>query len=161
MKIDLEKITTTITPIVEKLGYELVEIKSAVKYGTDTLTVVIFKKGDMSLSDCEAVHNAVDAPLDDLNPSGGKPYNLEVSSMGLDRPLKTDADFNRRTGEDIELSLFQKIDGEKRYTGILKEFDAETVTLALTDIKNGKELNKDKTFQRKLIAKASAAIRFE
>lgn len=103
--------------MVEGLGYELVDVKTSVQYGTDTVTVVIFKEGDMGLDDCEKVHNAVDALFDEINPFGDKSYNLEVSSMGLDWPLKTDDDFRRRKGQELEISLFQKIDGNKKSRG--------------------------------------------
>lgn len=117
MKQEVLKIKEKIAPVVEGLGYELVEVKTSVQYGTDTVTVVIFKEGDMGLDDCEKVHNAVDALFDEINPFGDKSYNLEVSSMGLDWPLKTDDDFRRRKGQELEISLFQKIDGNKKSRG--------------------------------------------
>ncbi len=160
MKVDIEKIKNVVAPVVEGRGYELVEIKPSVQYGTDTLTVVIYKKGDMGLDDCEKVHNAIDNIMDDINPSEDKPYNLEVSSMGLDWALKTDADFTRRLDEELEVSLFKKIDGEKKITGVLKAFDAENITLALTD-KKGNDVGKEFVLARKEIAKACLAIRFE
>ena len=149
MKQEVLKIKEKIAPVVEGLGYELVDVKTSVQYGTDTVTVVIFKEGDMGLDDCEKVHNAV------------KSYNLEVSSMGLDWPLKTDDDFRRRKGQELEISLFQKIDGNKKITGILDSFDDDGITIKLTDIKTGKDLNKSMTLSKKEIAKASLAIRFE
>lgn len=117
MKQEVLKIKEKIAPVVEGLGYELVDVKTSVQYGTDTVTVVIFKEGDMGLDDCEKVHNAVDALFDEINPFGDKSYNLEVSSMGLDWPLKTDDDFRRRKGQELEISLFQKIDGNKKSRG--------------------------------------------
>lgn len=161
MKQEVLKIKEKIAPVVEGLGYELVDVKTSVQYGTDTVTVVIFKEGDMGLDDCEKVHNAVDAFFDEINPFGDKSYNLEVSSMGLDWPLKTDDDFRRRKGQELEISLFQKIDGNKKITGILDSFDDDGITIKLTDIKTGKDLNKSLTLSKKEIAKASLAIRFE
>lgn len=161
MKQEVLKIKEKITPVVEGLGYELVDVKTSVQYGTDTVTVVIFKEGDMGLDDCEKVHNAVDALFDEINPFGDKSYNLEVSSMGLDWPLKTADDFRRRKGRELEISLFQKIDGNKKITGILDSFDDDGITIKLTDIKTGKDLNKSLTLSKKEIAKASLAIRFE
>lgn len=161
MKQEVLKIKEKIAPVVEGLGYELVEVKTSVQYGTDTVTVVIFKEGDMGLDDCEKVHNAVDALFDEINPFGDKSYNLEVSSMGLDWPLKTDDDFRRRKGQELEISLFQKIDGNKKITGILDSFDDDGITIKLTDIKTGKDLNKSLALSKKEIAKASLAIRFE
>ena len=161
MKQEVLKIKEKIAPVVEGLGYELVDVKTSVQYGTDTVTVVIFKEGDMGLDDCEKVHNAVDAFFDEINPFGDKSYNLEVSSMGLDWPLKTDDDFRRRKGQELEISLFQKIDGNKKITGILDSFDDDGITIKLTEIKTGKDLNKSMTLSKKEIAKASLAIRFE
>ena len=115
----------------------------------------------MGLDDCEKVHNAVDALFDEINPFGDKSYNLEVSSMGLDWPLKTADDFRRRLGQELEISLFQKIDGNKKITGILDSFDDDGITIKLTDIKPGKDLNKSLMLSKKEIAKASLAIRFE
>lgn len=161
MKQEVLKIKEKIAPVVEELGYELVDVKTSVQYGTDTVTVVIFKEGDMGLDDCEKVHNAVDALFDKINPFGDKSYNLEVSSMGLDWPLKTADDFRRRKGQELEISLFQKIDGNKKITGILDGFDDDGITIKLTDIKTGKDLNKSMTLSKKEIAKASLAIRFE
>lgn len=161
MKQEILKIKEKIAPVVEELGYELVDVKTSVQYGTDTVTVVIFKEGDMGLDDCEKVHNAVDALFDKINPFGDKSYNLEVSSMGLDWPLKTADDFRRRKGQELEISLFQKIDGNKKITGILDSFDDDGITIKLTDIKTGKDLNKSMMLSKKEIAKASLAIRFE
>lgn len=161
MKQEVLKIKEKIAPVVEGLGYELVDVKTSVQYGTDTVTVVIFKEGDMGLDDCEKVHNAVDALFDEINPFGDKSYNLEVSSMGLDWPLKTADDFRRRKGQELEISLFQKIDGNKKITGILDSFDDDGITIKLTDIKTGKDLNKLMMLSKKEIAKASLAIRFE
>lgn len=117
MKQEVLKIKEKIAPVVEGLGYELVDVKTSVQYGTDTVTVVIFKEGDMGLDDCEKVHNAVDALFDEINPFGDKSYNLEVSSMGLDWPLKTDDDFRRRKGQELEISLFQKSTATKKSRG--------------------------------------------
>ncbi|UKI13828.1 MAG: hypothetical protein L6V85_06575 [Clostridiales bacterium] len=108
MKQEVLKIKEKIAPVVEGLGYELVDVKTSVQYGTDTVTVVIFKEGDMGLDDCEKVHNAVDALFDEINPFGDKSYNLEVSSMGLDWPLKTADDFRRRKGQELEISFVPK-----------------------------------------------------
>ena len=161
MKQEILKIKEKIAPVVEELGYELVDVKTSVQYGTDTVTVVIFKEGDMGLDDCEKVHNAVDALFDEINPFGDKSYNLEVSSMGLDWPLKTADDFRRRKGQELEISLFQKINSKKKITGILDSFDDDGITIKLTDIKTGKDLNKSMMLSKKEIAKASLAIRFE
>ena len=82
-----------LTPIVNGCGCEIVEVEFAKKYNGDNLTIFIDKKGGVTLEDCERVHNAVDAPLDELNPTQDKPYTLNVSSPGIDRPIISDKDY--------------------------------------------------------------------
>ena len=148
-----EKIEEFLTPIVEELGYEIVEVEFAKKYNGDNLTVFIDKPGGgININDCETVHNAIDEPLDELNPTNDKPYTLNVSSPGIDRPIVTDKDYNRNLGEVLEVKLFEAIQKKKLFVGTLINFSAETVTLDL----DGKTLE----IERKKIAKATKYINF-
>ncbi|MBE5755494.1 MAG: ribosome maturation factor RimP [Clostridiales bacterium] len=148
-----EKIEEFITPIVEELGYEIVEVEFAKKYNGDNLTVFIDKPGGgITINDCEAVHNAIDEPLDELNPTNDKPYTLNVSSPGIDRPIVTDKDYNRNKGEVLEVKLFEAIQKKKLFVGTLIDFNSETVTLDV----DGKTLE----IERKKISKATKYINF-
>ncbi|MBQ7918034.1 MAG: ribosome maturation factor RimP [Clostridia bacterium] len=148
-----EKIEEFITPIVEELGYEIVEVEFAKKYNGDNLTVFIDKPGGgITINDCEAVHNAIDEPLDELNPTNDKPYTLNVSSPGIDRPIVTDKDYNRNKGEVLEVKLFEAIQKKKLFVGTLIDFNSETVTLDI----DGKTLE----IERKKISKATKYINF-
>jgi ribosome maturation factor RimP len=100
-------------PVIEKLGYELVETQYKDIYGNPTLTFFIYKKGGVTLDDCEAVSNALDGVMDENDVTDGKFYHLNVSSLGLDRPILTDDDFRRNIGEDVELIFVEKI-GKKK-----------------------------------------------
>lgn len=129
-----DAVTELVKPIVEGLGMELVEVLFAKTKEGDALTVFIDKDGGVSLNDCEAVHNAIDAPLDDLDPTDGKPYTLNVSSPGLDRPFKTDRDFAKHIGFKVETSLFAPIAGVgKKFVATLAAYDPQggVVTLEL------------------------------
>ena len=129
-----DAVTELVKPIVEELGMELVEVAFAKTKEGDALTVFIDKDGGVSLNDCEAVHNAIDAPLDDLDPTDGKPYTLNVSSPGLDRPFKTDRDFAKHIGFKVETSLFAPIAGVgKKFVATLAAYDPQggVVTLEL------------------------------
>lgn len=129
-----DAVTELVKPIVEGLGMELVEVLFAKTKEGDALTVFIDKEGGVSLNDCEAVHNAIDAPLDDLDPTDGKPYTLNVSSPGLDRPFKTDRDFAKHIGFKVETSLFAPIAGVgKKFVATLAAYDPQggVVTLEL------------------------------
>ena len=129
-----DAVTELVKPIVEGLGMELVEVLFAKTKEGDALTVFIDKEGGVSLNDCEAVHNAIDAPLDDLDPTDGKPYTLNVSSPGLDRPFKTDRDFAKHIGFKVETSLFAPVAGVgKKFVATLAAYDPQggVVTLEL------------------------------
>lgn len=148
------KVEEFITPIVESLGCEIVEVEFAKKQNGDNLTVFIDKKGGVTIDDCEMVHNAINEPLDELNPTEDKPYTLNVSSPGIDRPIVTDKDFLRNLGEVLEVRLFKAIDKKKVYIGSLVSFDENEVKLDLDDGK------KQVILERKLISKATKYIDF-
>lgn len=118
-----------IRPIVERLGYDLVEVEYKKKQNGMNLTVFIDSKNGVGLADCEKVHNAIDSPLDELDPTKGQSYTLNVSSPGLDRPLKTESDLRRNIGNAIDVSLYSKLNGIKEYVGHLVKFDKEKIFL--------------------------------
>ena len=142
-----------LSPIVENLGYEIVEVEFAKKHNGDNLTVFIDKKGGgIDINDCETVHNAIDEPLDELNPTNDKPYTLNVSSPGIDRPIVTDKDYNRNIGEVLEVKLFEAIQKKKLFVGTLVDFNDEIVSLDV----DGNILE----IERKKISKATKYINF-
>ena len=141
-----------VRPIVEANGMELVEVEFKKLYGTPTLTVYIDKPGGVSLDDCELIHRAIDGPMDELDPTEGAPYNLNVSSPGLDRPLKTFNDYKRKLGEKVEVSLYAPVEGKKKYIAVLDEATEEEITL--------KEGEKTIKIQLKQIAAAKPYIEF-
>ncbi len=141
-----------VRPIVEANGMELVEVEFKKLYGTHTLTVYIDKPGGVSLDDCELIHRAIDGPMDELDPTEGAPYNLNVSSPGLDRPLKTLNDYKRKLGEKVEVSLYAPVEGKKKYIAVLDEATEEEITL--------KEGEKTIKIQLKQIAAAKPYIEF-
>ena len=148
-----KQVTELVTPIVEAMGLEVVEVAYEKKVSGMNLTVYIDKKGGVTLDDCEQVHNAIDAPLDELDPTNGESYILNVSSPGLDRELKTDKDFNRNIGEVLDINTFKKIGLKKNFVGELVRFDNEN--LIIKD-KKGKEMS----IERKLISKVTKYIEF-
>ena len=99
--------------VLSTLGYELVDIEYKSMYGEMHLIVFIAGDHDISLDDCERASNALDGPLDALDPTESKPYCLDVSSPGLDRPFKTQRDFERNYGKKVEVKLFAPLPGTK------------------------------------------------
>lgn len=147
-----EEVEKFLSPIVKELGCEIVEVEFAKKYNGDNLTIFIDKPEGITIEDCEKVHNAIDLPLDELNPTNDKPYTLNVSSPGIDRPIVTDKDYNRNIGTEIEVKLFQAILKKKTYVGTLLRFSSDEIVLDV----DGKEM----TIDRKLISKATKYIDF-
>ena len=142
-----------VLPIAEGLGLEVVEVSYEKKYDGMNLTIFIDKKGGVNLEDCEALHRAIDEPLDELDPTNGASYTLNVSSPGLDREIKTDKDFNRNIGEVLEVNLFKKIGLTKRFVGELLSFDEKSIKIK---DKKGNEID----IERNIISKATKHIEF-
>lgn len=127
-----DAVAELVAPIIDSLGMELVEVDFSKTRQGDALTVFIDKEGGVSLDDCEAVHNAIDAPLDDLDPTDGKPYTLNVSSPGLDRPYKIARDYEKHIGTASEVSLFAPMEKlGKKFIAILENYDAESGDVTL------------------------------
>ena len=100
--------------VAEKMGYELVDVCIDKETTGRYLRFYIDKPEGVNLDDCEAFHKAVRALADTVD------YDfMEVSSPGIDRPLKKDRDFERNLGSEIEVRLFKPIDGTKVITGVL------------------------------------------
>lgn len=126
-----EIVRQAVLPYLEEIGCELVDVEFAKKYGQDNLTVYVYFEGGTTLDDCERVHNLLDPVLDELNPTNDKPYVFNVSSPGLDRPFKTQRDFERNYGTEVELKLYAPIKGKKLYEGVLVSRDENTIVLEI------------------------------
>jgi ribosome maturation factor RimP len=114
------------------LGIEVVEVEF--KQGKNpTMTVFINKEGGVDLDTCELLHRAIDEPLDEFDPTFGLAYTLNVSSLGIDRPFKTEKDFLSHIGERVEVKLYASIRGKKFYDGILTAYDGKTATLKVDE----------------------------
>lgn len=149
-----EKVEEFITPIIEKLDrqIEIVEVEFAKKHNGDNLTIFIDKPGGVSIEDCELVHNSIDEPLDELDPTEGKGYTLNVSSPGIDRKIVTDKDYKRNIGVELEINLFEPVMKKKTLVGTLIAFNKDSIILEV----NGENLE----LERKKISKCTKFINF-
>ena len=132
------------------MGIEIVDVEWNDK--TASLTAFIETEQGVDLDTCEKFHNAIMEPIDSFDPTFDKPYTLNVSSPGLDRPFKTDRDFERNLGKEVEIKLFAPLKGKKFLEGVLTAFDENTVTVNI-----GEELK----IPRNKIAKINKAIKFD
>ncbi|MDR2578260.1 MAG: ribosome maturation factor RimP [Chitinispirillales bacterium] len=101
----------------EEFGVELFDVRFFGAGPRSILRITIDRPGGVSISDCERVSGAVGAMLDEENFFDGKRYTLEVSSPGIDRPLKTERDFKRIAGRDVTVHLDAAINGKKCLRG--------------------------------------------
>lgn len=123
--------------VLPKLGYELLEVEYKKLFGQQTLIFYIDteKEGGISLDDCEIASKALEEVLDRDDITDGIQYNLNVSSPGLDRPLKTERDFVKKKGSKIEINFYAPIDGKKKVEGILSAWTDSTVTIDIKGVK--------------------------
>lgn len=129
-----QEIIEFLSPIAKSVGVTVADVEF--KQGKNpTLTVFIDKEGGVDLDSCEKFHNAINEPLDTLNPTFDMPYTLNVSSLGIDRPFKTEQDFNSHIGKRVEVKLYSSMQGKKFYDGILMSYNKEAITLKV-DAKN-------------------------
>jgi len=122
----LDLVRNTAVPAAEQAGCELVDVEFVKEGAHWYLRVFIDKEGGVSLEDCEAVTRPVNEMLDEKDPIE-QPFFLEVSSPGLERPLKTARDFAKCVGEPVEIRFYKPVGGTKQTEGTLRSFDGTTV----------------------------------
>lgn len=168
-----QKVEQLVMPIIEEHQFELVDVEYLKELGQWYLRVYIDKEGGITVLDCEAVSRALEAILDEKDPIT-EAYILEVSSPGLDRPLKKEKDYVRSMGKMVDIKLYQPLPiatietsattnkskksskkqsaGSKEYQGTLVAYNEDTVSLEI-----GKETI---VFDRKNIALIRLAVIF-
>jgi ribosome maturation factor RimP len=139
-------------PVVESLGLELVDVEYKKEGATWFLRFFIDKPGGVGIDDCQSVSRAIDPLLDQKMDIPGH-YSLEVSSPGLERPFKSERDYLRNLGFEVEVSLFQAKDGKKKFEGLLKDFQDGS---AVVEVKGIGEL----AFKKEEISRIHKAVRF-
>jgi ribosome maturation factor RimP len=123
-----DTLAALVQPVVEGLGYELWELEYSPGRGNGFLRLYVDAEAGITLDDCERVSRAVSELLDAEDPLPGQ-YTLEVSSPGLERPLRTAAHFARYVGETVYVELGQPLEGRRRLTGRLAAAGAVAVEL--------------------------------
>jgi ribosome maturation factor RimP len=147
-----ETLIGLLEPEVMTRGYELVELEFHAHRGGGLLRIYIDRPGGetesnrVTVEDCGTVSRAVSDMLDAADPIRGE-YTLEVSSPGFDRPLRTQAHFERYVGSRVHVESLLPRDGRRRWTGTLEavvgsglllEVDGKKVELALNEIKTAR-----------------------
>ncbi|MCQ6274132.1 ribosome maturation factor RimP [Bacillus sp. V3B] len=126
----IETVDQLVTPILDEMGLELVDIEY-VKEGKDWfLRVFIDKEAGIDIEECGIVSERLSEKLDEIDPILHN-YFLEVSSPGAERPLKKNKDFEKAIGKNVFIKTYEPINGEKQFEGTLTYFDGITVTLEI------------------------------
>ena len=123
-----QKTEAILQPIVDRYGFELVDVEYVKEGSNWYLRAYIDKDGGIFVNDCELVHRELSDILDEQDFVEDS-YILEVSSPGLLRPLKKEKDFKRSLSKEVGIRTFKKIDKRKEFRGVLTAYDDKTVTI--------------------------------
>lgn len=126
-----ERVEALLTQILADTNLELVDVEY-VKEGDWHLRVFLDKAGGIEIDDCQQVSQRLGEMLDDA-PWLSEAYVLEVSSPGLDRPLKKPRDFQREQGKKIDITFYAPQNGKRQLTGVLAGFDETTKEMILSE----------------------------
>ncbi len=137
-----QTVAEAVEPYAKQLQLELYDVEY-LKEGADWfLRIYIDKPDGVSSDDCEKMSRLIDPVLDELDPIENS-YYLEVSSVGLDKPIKTEKDFNRFMNSKVDVKLYKALNGAKELLGTLCEYNdgefgielsnGETVKISVKD----------------------------
>ena len=125
-----KRVAAVALQVLEEMGLELVEVQYRREQSGWLLRLIIDKQDGVSLEDCAAVSREISQLLD-IEDFVDQAYNLEVSSPGLNRPLKSMADFERFTGRKAKIKTIEPIAGEHVFIGRIKKTEGETIILEI------------------------------
>jgi ribosome maturation factor RimP len=147
-----EIVTEIVLPIAQKHSYELVDVEFIKEGANWYLRVYIDKPGGIHIDDCQIVSHELSEKIDKIDPIE-QSYFLEVSSPGLERPLKKDRDFEKYSGELVEMKLFQPVDGRKVFEGELQGLKDNIISIKQD---NGELIG----FEKDKVSKVRRVIKF-
>lgn len=128
-----EKVEELIKDKIENMGYSLYDLEYAKEGPNYYLRIFIDNENGINLDDCEKVSNEINEKLDEADYIKEQ-YYLEVSSPGIERILRKDRHLEQNIGKQVEAKLFKKDEkGNKNYTGELKAFNTDTVTIETSE----------------------------
>lgn len=152
-KNDIEKVTKDIvSEILVETDYILVDVEFVKEGASMFLRIYLDKPEGITIDDCQEISQKLSKKLDEVDPIDEN-YFLEVSSPGLDRPLKTDKDLKLNIKKDVEVSLYKSYKGYKKHMGRLIGFNDKSLDIENED---GEVINID----RDIIAKINLAVKF-
>lgn len=146
------QVSALVEPIIEQLGLELVAVEYVKEGAHWYLRVFIDKEnGNIDLNDCQEVSQAISVKLDEADPIS-QAYMLEVSSPGLERPLKKDADFAKFKDNLITVNTYAPYQGFKEFTGYLVGLENDAIVMRYE--------TETISIPREIVSKAHLAVEF-
>ena len=158
----MSKVIDLVRPVVETIidehGDMLVDMEYVKEKGQNYLRIYVDRQPNgIDIDEIAALSELVSEKLDTIDPDPlPDPYVLELSSPGAERPIKTEADWERALNDYVHIGLYQKIEDKKVYEGTLKSYNNDEIVLEVKDKTRRKKL----TIPRKLIANIRFAIEF-
>jgi ribosome maturation factor RimP len=149
------RIARIVEPVANDLGYSLVRVKITQENGMTLQIMAEDGHGRFTITDCEALSKEISPVLDVEDPID-REYHLEVSSPGIDRPLVRARDFATYIGHEVKVELADMLDGRRRFRGLIKAVDDETVTITLPDAP--KDTDPDHRLPLRLLAEAKLVM---
>ena len=125
-----DKVTELARPVVEEEGCSLWDVEYVREAGSWFLRIFIDKDGGVGIDDCERISRRLDPILDEADPIPDS-YVFEVGSAGAERELKRPGDFEQFMGSEVEVRLYQPLNGCKVYVGVLAGYDNSRVTVTV------------------------------
>ena len=151
----IDMVTAAITPAIQA-PYELVDVEYGKMGGDYVLSIFVDKEGGISLQDTAYLSEVISPILDTIKPDPfPEQYMLEVTSPGLERPLKTADAVEKAVGKYIHVKLYQAIDKIKVFEGTLLSFDGTDLIMEYMD----KTRKKEVTISYQTVAKARLAVK--
>lgn len=117
---------------ISEQGFELVEVEHATQHSRETLRIFVDKEGGVTIDDCAELSRYLSAYLD-VQDVLTTEYVLEVSSPGIDRPVRKESDFERFRGEQIRVQTVSPVEGKSRFRGVLAGFDDGLISVESED----------------------------
>jgi ribosome maturation factor RimP len=124
----VKQVESLVAPILEQMGYELVDVEYVSSYGRWILRLFVDKEGGVTIGDCARITEEL-GDLIDVKEFIRHEYNLEVSSPGLDRPLRKEKDLSLALGKKIKVRMAAPLEGRRNFTGILLRYEEGILSL--------------------------------
>ena len=152
-----DSVLKEIKPIIAERKDEFVDMEYVKEKGQNYLRIYVDRENGIDMDEIAGLSELLSAKLDQIQPDPfPDPYILEVSSPGIERPIRNETDWQKALNEYVHVKLYQKVEGGKEYEGTLKSYDDSEIELEIK-VKTKKKVL---SLPRKTIASIRFAIEF-